>query len=65
MDERFAWLAENPTLAKPRPDIGEGYRSYPQGPHVVFYLVREVGIDLIGVLYQRTEVLSYFDPADG
>ena len=40
MDKRFAVLAENPTLGKPRPDIREGYRSYPQGSHVIFYLVR-------------------------
>ena len=60
MDKRFAWLAENPTLGKPRPDIRAGYRSYPQGPHVVFSLVREVGIDIIGVLHQRMDGWSAY-----
>jgi toxin ParE1/3/4 len=61
MDKRFALLAENPALGKPRPDIREGYRSYPQGSHVIFYLVRDAYIDIIGVVHQRMDVLSYFD----
>ena len=64
MDKRFAWLAENPMLGKPRPDIREGYRSYPQGSHVIFYLVRDTGIDIIGVLHQRMDVVNYFEPSD-
>lgn len=48
MDKRFSLLTQNPTLGKPRPDIREGYRSYPQGSHVIFYLVREACIDPSG-----------------
>ena len=64
IDKRFAWLADNPTIGKPRPDIRDGYRSYPQGSHVIFYLVREAGIDIIGILHQRMDILSYFHPSD-
>lgn len=64
MDKRFALLAENPSLGKPRPDIREGYRSYPQGSHVIFYLVREACIDIIGVVHQRMDVSSYFSLFD-
>jgi toxin ParE1/3/4 len=64
MDKHFAWLAENPALGKPRPDIRESYRSYPQGSHVIFDLVRDACIDIIGVLHQRMDVLSYFEPSD-
>ena len=60
IDRRFSWLAENPNLGKPRPEIKEGYYSYPQGSHVVFYLVREGGIDIIGVPHQRMDVVNYF-----
>lgn len=60
IDRRFSWLAENPNLGKPRPDIKEGYYSYPQGSHVIFYLVRKGGIDIIGIPHQRMDVLSYF-----
>ena len=34
IDKRFSWLAENPSLGRPRPDIKEGYYSYPQRSHV-------------------------------
>ncbi len=49
MDRRFSWRAEHPALGKPRPDIKEGYHSYAQGSHVIFYIVREGGIDIIGI----------------
>ena len=60
IDRRFSWLAENPNLGKPRPEIKDGYYSYPQGSHVIFYLVRKGGIDIIGIPHQRLDVLSYF-----
>lgn len=60
IDRRFSWLAENPNLGKSRPDVSDAYYSYPQGSHVIFYLVREDGIDIIGVPHQRMDVLNYF-----
>jgi toxin ParE1/3/4 len=32
----------------------------PQGAHVIFYLVREGGIDIIGIPHQRMDVVNYF-----
>ena len=60
IDRRFSWLAENPNLGKPRPEIKNGYYSYPQGAHVIFYLVRVGGIDIIGVPHQRMDVINYY-----
>jgi len=60
LEKRFYWLAENPKLGKQRPDIAEGYYSFPQGEHVVFYLIREKGIDIIGVLHKEMDIISYF-----
>ena len=60
MERRFEWLAERPNLGKHRPEIKEGYYSYPQGSHVVFYLIRDDGIDIIGVPHQRMDVMNYF-----
>jgi toxin ParE1/3/4 len=60
IDRRFSWLAENPSLGKPRPEVGDGYYSYPEGSHVIFYLMSEDGIDIIGVPHQRMDVLNYF-----
>lgn len=59
IDRRFSWLAENPGLGRPRADIKAGYHSYPQGVHLIFYLVREDGIDSIGVPDQRMDVEAY------
>ncbi len=36
LDSRFTWLAEDPQLGKSRDEIKAGYRSYPEGQHVIF-----------------------------
>jgi toxin ParE1/3/4 len=59
--ERFGWLAENPASGKPRADIHEGYHSFPQGKHLVFYLRFDGYIDIIGVPHQSMDVVDYFD----
>lgn len=59
IDRRFSFLADNPGLGRPRPEVSEGYFSYPQGSHVIFYLVREGGIDIIGIPHQRMDVINY------
>ena len=53
LEKRFGWLAENPLLGKQRPDIAEGYYSFPQGEHVVFYLVGKDSIDIIGIPHKN------------
>jgi toxin ParE1/3/4 len=63
IDGRFAWLAQSPELGKPRPDIKDGYRSYPEGSHIIYYLVREGGIDIVGVLHRRMDTLGSLGPA--
>ncbi len=60
LDRRFAWLAELPDRGRHRPEVQEGYYSYLQGSHVVFYLIREAGIDIIGIPHQRMDILNYF-----
>ncbi|WP_040551485.1 type II toxin-antitoxin system RelE/ParE family toxin [Rheinheimera nanhaiensis] len=61
LEKRFAWLAENPLLGKHRTDIQQGYYSFPQGQHVIFYLVGQNVIDIIGVLHQQMDVIGYFN----
>ncbi|MEW9918428.1 type II toxin-antitoxin system RelE/ParE family toxin [Marimonas sp. MJW-29] len=56
IDERFTWLAENPDLGRKRDDITPGYRCFVEGSHAVFFLVRDGGIDVIGVLHQSRDV---------
>jgi toxin ParE1/3/4 len=58
LDHRFRWLAEAPKRGRPRPEIGDGYHSYPEGAHVIFYVIREDGIDVIGVPHQAMDVMA-------
>lgn len=55
---RFEWLAENPLLGKPRDDIKSGYRSFPEGQHVVFYKINQQQIDIIGVVHQNQDIVT-------
>lgn len=58
--ERFEWLAERPEVGKPRPDIQEGYYCFPHRSHVVFYLIRDDAIDIIGVPHKYMDTEAYF-----
>jgi len=33
---RFQWLADHPTVGRHRDDVADGYRSFPEGRHVIF-----------------------------
>ncbi len=59
MERRFEWLAEQPEVGRHRPDVEEGYFSYIQGSHVIFYLMRDGGIDIIGIPHQHMDVVNY------
>lgn len=60
LETRFEWLSESPLLGKHRTDIQEGFYSFPQSEHVVFYLIRIEGIDIIGVPHKEMDILNYF-----
>jgi toxin ParE1/3/4 len=60
LEHRFSWLAENSMLGKNRSDVAEGYYSFPQGEHVIFYLVSQEGIDIIGIPHKEMDIISYF-----
>jgi len=52
----FEDLAENPQLGRERGDVKPGYRSFPQGRHVVFYKIGESTIEIIGIVHQSADV---------
>ena len=60
LDQRFAWLAERPTTGKHRPDIEQGYYSFPQGAHLIFYLIHDSGIDIIGIPHKEMDIENFF-----
>jgi len=51
----FEDLAENPQLGRQRDEVKAGYRSFPQGRHVVFYLVVSADIEVIGIVHQSAD----------
>ena len=52
----FDELAANPRLGRERDDVKAGYRSFPQGRHVVFYLIVPEGVEVIGIVHQSADV---------
>jgi len=50
--KRFDWLAENPLLGKQRDDIKKEYYCFPEGMHLVFYIIKDGQIEIIGVPHQ-------------
>ena len=60
LENRFNWLAQNPSHGRHRSDIAEGYYSFPEGQHIVFYLCSPDGIDIIGIPHKDMDILSYF-----
>jgi toxin ParE1/3/4 len=60
LETRFAWLASTPLLGKHRTDIHEGFYSFPQGEHLVFYMMQSDGIAIIGIPHKEMDILSYF-----
>lgn len=59
LDARFDWLARNPQLGRPRDEIVPGYRCFPHEAHLIFYLIRDGGIDIIGVPHQAMDIPAH------
>jgi toxin ParE1/3/4 len=61
LDDRFQWLAKHPSLGTARSDIGEGYHSFLQGRHLIFYILNDQGgIDIIGIPHASMDISNYF-----
>lgn len=59
--DRFSWLAKNPLIGKRRDDIKPGYYSFPEGRHIIFYIITKDGIDIIGIPHQSMDVINHFE----
>ena len=59
LDGRFRWLAENPRRGRARPEIGRDVYSFPEGAHLVFYMVRETGIEIVGIPHQAMDYVTH------
>lgn len=58
---RFAWLADQPGLGRKRDDIKEGYFSFPEGEHIIFYKITDDIVDIIGIPHHSMDVFSHLD----
>ena len=56
MNSRFERLAENPLAGGERNDVHPGYRSFPEGSHIIFYVIRDEYIDIIGVPHKSMDI---------
>ena len=61
LDKKFHWLAENPQLGIKRDDVKEGYYCFPEGSHLVFYRINQLGIVVLGVSHQSIDVQRHFE----
>jgi toxin ParE1/3/4 len=58
--ERFDWLGKNPSAGRLREEIGNGYRSYRQGSHLIFYIIDGEIVTIIGLPHGSMDVDAYF-----
>jgi toxin ParE1/3/4 len=61
---RFTWIAENPFLGKNRDDVKAGYYCFPEGMHLIFYMITKTGIDVIGIPHQSMDILTHLKGKD-
>ncbi len=59
--ERCRWLTEHPHAGRTRQDIHPEYFCYPQGKHLIFYVLTDDRISIIGFPHQSMDVIAYFD----
>jgi toxin ParE1/3/4 len=56
VEDKLNQLAANPQLGKQRPEIVPGYYSFPVRKHIIFYLISDSHIDIIGILHGRMDI---------
>ena len=61
---RFTWISENPLLGKKRDDVKPGYYCFPEGMHLIFYMITKTGIDIIGIPHQSMDVVTHLESTD-
>ncbi|MBM3560065.1 MAG: type II toxin-antitoxin system RelE/ParE family toxin [Alphaproteobacteria bacterium] len=58
LERRMAFLAERPDAGRKRDDVREGYKSWREGSHVIFYKSDSDSLLIVRVLHHA------MDPAD-
>ncbi len=61
---RFTWILENPLLGKKRDDVKSDYYCFPEGIHLIFYMITKAGIDIIGIPHQSMDIVTHLETID-
>ncbi len=56
IESKLIHLSDNPRLGKHRPEIVHGYYSFPVRKHIIFYLISDSYIDIIGILHGKMDI---------
>ena len=59
-NNRFQWLADNPLAGRERNDVHPDYRSYPEGSHIIFIIINDHCIDIIGIPHKSMDAGPFF-----
>jgi toxin ParE1/3/4 len=62
LEKKFKDLVKTPNLGRARPDIRNGYRSLPEGKHIIFYRVADHLIEIIGIPHANMDIETHFLP---
>ena len=56
---RLDRLTENPSAGKRRDDIEPGYYCFPEGRHLIFYILTDGIVDVIGIPHQSMDITQH------
>jgi len=59
LNNKFIWLAENPQVGRTRTEIKQGYMSYPEGKHIIFYRPKRTEIEILAILHQNMDFMQH------
>lgn len=59
LDQRFRALAERPSMGHSCETIRPGYRRFPEGRHVIYYVPIVDGIKVVRVLHASMDVARH------
>lgn len=58
--DAFDRIAAKPMQGRPSDDIRPGYRRLAVGAHVVFYVAKPYGVDVVRILHQSMDIDAKF-----
>ncbi len=49
LEKQFKALVASPFMGSARPDIGEGYRCFPEEKQLIFYRIKDDVVEILGI----------------